>query len=398
MSPAPSARRPIIKDRDVFGFGYVPPDLPHRDKQLARLHSMFSQVVERSIPQTAFVTGGVGLGKTVMAKKFCSEMEEAGRKVGKNILAEIVNCRNFNTPSSVLHEVITRRFQDHLQIKGFSVPDMLTILRKKLEKDHAHLVLVLDEANALVKESGCDLVYSFTRFDEDSSGAQGHLSLMLISQYDVYQWLDAATTSTFKRANTITLPPYDAEELTDILTRRAELGLFPGTWTKELLEMIADIAAGENGDARRAIGPLGDAARAAEERQKDRITPDLLQRAHAEEYGGLPLERLDGLERHQLLALLGIARAMKKKEFINTGDAEKAYHVVCEENGEKPRGHTQFWKYLQKLDSHGIIDTRTAHEGTAGTTTQITLHSITPSRLADMVAKVLAQGGRGGSD
>jgi len=181
MSTATHVRRPIIKDEGVFNFDYVPPSLPHREKQLARLHSLFSQVVEKGISQTAFITGGVGLGKTVMAKKFRTEIEDAGRRAGRNIVADIINCRKFNTPSSVLHEVITRRFQEHLQIKGFSVPDMLGILRGKLVKEKAHLVLVLDEANALVKESGPDLVYTFTRFDEEAGTPQGHVSLILVS-------------------------------------------------------------------------------------------------------------------------------------------------------------------------------------------------------------------------
>ena len=156
----PHVKRPIIRDDAVFSFNYVPASLPHRERQLAGLHTMFAQVVRSGVPQTASITGPVGTGKTVLVKRFCAELEEEARQAGKALVAELVNCRNRDSPSEILHRLITARFQEHLQERGFSVPQMLNILRLKLQKGRTHLLVVLDEANALLKkkEGGPDLI------------------------------------------------------------------------------------------------------------------------------------------------------------------------------------------------------------------------------------------------
>ena len=393
MPPAPYVKRPIIKDDAVFSFNYVPPELPHREKQLAQLHSLFGQVVRGGIPQTAFITGPVGTGKTAVAKRFCAELEEQGRLCNRGIVAELVNCRNRDSPPEILHRLITARFQEHLEPRGFSVAQLLNILRLKLVKNKVHIVVVLDEANALIKRSGPDLVYNLSRFDEDSGGAQGLVSLILISQLNVWEFLDLATASTFKRTNTVTLGPYDKDELFDILAMRARLGLYPGTWSGEVLELSAQLAATEGGDARRAIETLHAAARHAQDEGLEAVRPDLIEGASAAQDGGLPLERLDGLEPSAQLILLAIARAGRRKAFITTGEAEKAYQVVCEERGQRPVAHTQFWKYIQLLEGHGIIDKAVEKDGRTGTTTRISPHDVTAEGLEKMVLTFLERPG-----
>ena len=91
---------------------------------------------------------------------------------------------------------------------------------------------------------------------------------------------------------------------------------------------------------------------------------------------------------------LAIARAIRDREFLTTGEAEQAYAVVCEEMGRKRRAHTQFWKYLKVLDAHGVIDTGTVRES-FGATTAISLHDITSERLEEMLGRFLGKGTAG---
>ncbi|MGQ9582297.1 MAG: Cdc6/Cdc18 family protein [Thermoplasmatota archaeon] len=387
MPPSARALRPVIKDDAVFSFNYVPPSLPHRERQLAQLRSLFEPVLRSGVSQTAFITGHVGTGKTALAKTFCRVVEADAAGAGRAVVAELVNCRNRDSPPEILHRIITARFQEHLQERGFSAPQLLNILRGKLAKGRTHLVVALDEVNALIKRAGPDLIYNLTRFDEDTGGAQGSVSLILISQLTPWELLhdDPAIASAFKQSNTIVLPPYTAEELENIARARADLGLHPGTWSPEVIKLVARLAASEGGDARRAIEVLEAAARRAEGEGLDEITPAIVEEAAAAQYGGLPLERLDGLERAALLVALGIARASRKKAFVTTGEAERAYRVVCEERRVAPLGHTQLWKYIQLLESHGVIDTAVEKEGGAGTTTRILLHDATGEGLERMV-------------
>ena len=102
--------------------------------------------------------------------------------------------------------------------------------------------------------------------------------------------------------------------------------------------------------------------------------------------------KLRELDRHKRLALLGIARALRGGDaYVVTGRAEENYQVACEEHGEEPRGHTQFWTYLKDLQAAGLIDAKRSGKGHAGTTTIITLHDIPARALEERLARLLAR-------
>ena len=94
---------------------------------------------------------------------------------------------------------------------------------------------------------------------------------------------------------------------------------------------------------------------------------------------------VDELNHHEQLILLAICRRLRRDPEVTSGDAEKLYHVVCEEYEAKPRGHTTFWKYLKTLETRGLMETRT---GTAkagrGRTQHITMPQSLPGQLENL--------------
>src|SRR5213592_4517632 len=100
-------------------------------------------------------------------------------------------------------------------------------------------------------------------------------------------------------------------------------------------------------------------------------------------------ERLGLLDVPKKLVLLSIARKSRKKAYITMGEAEEAYAVVCEEYNEKPRAHTQFWKYVKELDALGLVDTKLSGKGEVGKTTLISLPEIPAKVLADNLERSL---------
>src|SRR5438445_4831817 len=100
-------------------------------------------------------------------------------------------------------------------------------------------------------------------------------------------------------------------------------------------------------------------------------------------------QRLGLLDVQTKLALRSIARKSRKKAYITMGEAEEAYAVVCEEYNEKPRAHTQFWKYVKELDALGLVDTKLSGKGEVGKTTLISLPEIPAKVLADNLERSL---------
>src|SRR2546426_11095554 len=74
-------------------------------------------------------------------------------------------------------------------------------------------------------------------------------------------------------------PPYNADELFDILSERSRLAFENGTAEDGVLHLIAALAAQEHGDARRALDLLRVSAELAERQGDEHITEEHVQRA-----------------------------------------------------------------------------------------------------------------------
>jgi len=371
----------VFKDQRTLSFDYVPQKLVHREAQIKKLAMLYKPVVESNLSQNAVLTGSVGTGKTATAKRFCMDLKDFAEKQQKAVDWVLVNCRQRNSESSaVLH--IVNHFQPNFPDRGFSITEMLRILRKDLEKRKVHLVIVLDEADMLLKKAGSDIIYKLTRFGEEKVEGKELVSLILISQKNVFEMLDASSTSTFKRTNVVEFGKYSLEELRDIVKSRTMLALHDGAIDDDSINLIAEVSS-EWGDARFAIEILEKAGMLADEEGAGRISVEQVRGAKAEAYSSITESKLAGLDKHQKLALLAIARTSRGKAYITTGEAESAYKVACEEYGEKARAHTAFWGLMKDLDMLGVVSAKKSGPGISGKTTIIT--------LLDIPAKVLEQ-------
>jgi cell division control protein 6 len=339
--------------------------------------------------QNVVIKGPVGTGKTVIAKKFCNSLVSIARGQGKIIEYVHINCRKRSSDAMVLLGILNH-FDPRFPDRGFSVQEMLQVLHKQLQKRDAQLLLVLDEADALLKKSGSNLVYDLTRFSDESSKEKNPVSLILISQKDVMSMLDTSALSTFKRSNVLSLNKYTRDELHDIIKQRVNLAFHSNTVQEDCVELIADISS-EWGDARFAIELLWKAGIAADHQHVQMVTPEHVRAAKAETYSVVTESKLRNLEKHQLLALYAIAKRLKKDgtAYVNTGEAEKTYAITCEEYGEKPRTHTMFWNYLKDIESAGFINIKLSGKGQIGTTQLISLPDIPAEIVSNKLEELL---------
>ncbi len=393
LAMAPARSLSVFKDVGKLSFDYVPDRFVHREKQMQRLFSLFRPVVDANSPQNAFLVGSVGTGKTHLSRRFCIDLTKFASDRGKVVDYIQVNCRQRITDDAILLTLL-KRYDPGFPERGFSIPEKLSSLRKHLEKRKAHLVVVLDEADVLIRRKETDLLYNLTRFDEEQGGLKGSVSVILISQHrGLMDYLDPSTRSTFRRTNLVQFDKYTRDELRDILKIRVDLAFYPGLVREDAVELMADVAA-EYGDARYAIELLERAGMLADEERVEEVAPEHVRGARATTHAVVGEEKMSALERPKQVVLLAIARRLRDRGYITTGEAEEAYAVVCEEFGEKPRGHTQFWKYLQDLDALGLIETTKSKEGTAGRTTMISMVEVPAKLLKDRLEATLSPGGQ----
>lgn len=380
----------LLKDASVLDYDWVPDKLWHRDEHLGALDRFFRGSIDGSQSQRVLITGPVGTGKTALAKVFGQRLRDEARSNGKAVETVWVNCRKNAAEGLVLHKLL-QHFDKNYPERGFALPEMLRDLQKHVDRRDVHLLVLLDEADALLRKE-TDLVYGLSRFDDDRPVRKATLSLLLVSaREDLYDLLDEATRSTIKRTNRVTLQRYNADQLRDIVQHRAELAFHKGIVDDQVVELIADIA-GEDGDARYAIELLEGAGRNAETDGSDTVEGEHVRAAKAHTRSVVSEAKLGLLAPHVLFVLLGVARKMRrrrKEPFVKTGEAEEAYALVAEEYGERARGHTQFWKYLKELEGADWVHLKASAAGKVGRTQLISIHDLPAKILEEKIQAVL---------
>src|SRR5256712_9606548 len=166
----------VFKDRGKVSFDYVPDKLPHREAQVDRLFSIFRPVGDSGLAANAFLYGSVGTGKTHTAKRFCDDFRVYANKQCRGLDHVHVNCRQKMGDDAVLLHIL-KHFDARFPDRGFSIPEKQDSLRKWLEKQQAHLLLILDEVDVLLKKSGSEPGYTFSRFREEAGQGNGSMIL-----------------------------------------------------------------------------------------------------------------------------------------------------------------------------------------------------------------------------
>jgi len=385
----------VFKDESKLDINYVPPHLPHREPQLNLLNQFFRFAVESpgKMTQRVMITGNIGTGKTVLSQHFGLHITREAEKRNINLNYVHVNCRECKGSLFMILQRTILKFSPHFPRRGYSAEELLQALMQILDEQNAYLILVLDELEALIRAEGSDPLYNLTRIQEDRPKASQRLSLICILRQPEYlDALDPSARSTLQR-NVIHLEEYSKPQLQNILNDRVKLAFKQGTIFALTIDLIAELASSEGGDARYAIELLWRAGKYADASEMQEVSPECVRKAAVSVYPVVRKDMVSCLGLHEKLFLLGVARRFRQAgtAYMSMGEAEDAYAVVCEEYGEKKRGHTQLWKYVKDLSMSGIIETKPSGIGRRGKTTVISLARVPASDLEEELNKSLMQ-------
>jgi cell division control protein 6 len=384
--------RSVFRDESILLQEYLPHQIPHREAQLKRLELFFQGVAQNAskASQVVMITGPVGSGKSLLAKKLLLESLPRKAALYGNLVKSVhVNCRIDRTLQAIMVKALKSLGQNY-PTRGYSFEELLAALVEELRSNRMHLVIAFDEVDSLVLSDPSSL-YTITRLREMAPGSQVLSSILISKTTDYLKKVDLSTLSSLQW-NEISLEHYPSDQLADIIASRAE-AFNDGCLDDDAIQFAASVA-GVFGDARYALDLVWRAGKLADDSESPRVLPEHIRSAKASLPPQLRKEELAYLTTHQKLLLMAIATLLKSGDstMVTIGEVEKSYSALCEGLNVTAYHHTQVWSDVNELSRKGIIETQLSGKGVRGRTTMIGLSLVSAKELMGELEKGMVAG------
>src|SRR3989337_655651 len=142
----------LFKDREVLRHEYVPETLPHREEQIRHLGEMVAPILRGSRSSNVFIYGKTGTGKTAVVKYVSNRLVQKAHDFGRSVKVCYVNCRLVGTEYRVFSSLCNSTGVT-VPFTGLALGEISGRFKTSLDSYRLFLLIVLDEIDALIKES-----------------------------------------------------------------------------------------------------------------------------------------------------------------------------------------------------------------------------------------------------
>ncbi|EMA52844.1 Cdc6/Cdc18 family protein [Halococcus thailandensis] len=234
------------------------------------------------------------------------------------------------------------------------------------------VVIMLDEIDKLVEKSGDDTLYNLSRMNSELENSR--VSILGISNdLKFTEFLDPRVKSSLGEEE-IVFPPYDATQLRDILSARADIAFVENALSEDVIPLCAAFAAQEHGDARRALDLLRTAGELAERGQTERVGEDHVRDAQEKIELDRVVEVVRTLPTQSKVVLFAVILLERNgAQNINTGEVYNIYRRLCEEIDADVLTQRRVTDLISELDMLGIVNAVVVSKGRYGRTKEMNL-------------------------
>lgn len=365
----------VFVDREKLLPDYIPERLPHREDEIRRVASILVPALRGVRPSNILIYGLTGTGKTAVTLFVLRGLAARASRFGALFRYAYVNARKNDTSYRVIAE-IARSVGLRIPHTGLSIAYIYEQYTRALDKWGGVHIVVLDEIDFHVRRHGDDLLYKLLRINEELSRAKVSL-IGITNDVNFIESLDPRVRSSLGEIE-IVFPPYNAEQLEDILWDRARQAFRPDAITIEVVRYCAALAAREHGDARRALDLLRVAGEIAERTGSRRVTIQHVKQAAMEIEHGRIEKIVATLPFHTKITLQAITRLVEKQGKATTGETYNAYKELIKSYGYEPLTQRRISEIINELDMLGLVNAVVVNRGRYGKTKIIRIGDLLP--------------------
>jgi archaeal cell division control protein 6 len=236
---------------------------------LNEINKLTFQIVKRVssniVPKHLMIVGPTGSGKTVCTKHVVNAIKGNDKVMCSYLVAD--------TSIYQILKTIASNFDIELSNRLTNTNEVWTKIEDTVKGQIA--IIVLDEIDKMLiknRNEVYSLIYKFTR--------DPNICLIgITNKYDIPRLItDARDQSSYHYVD-IAFPPYNADQLREILEYRSEHAFCPRALDYSVIPLCAALAAQRNGDARYALDLLSTAANLCEEEGRTTVIEDDVRRA-----------------------------------------------------------------------------------------------------------------------
>jgi cell division control protein 6 len=357
----------VFLNPDAVLPGYKPKsinEVMHRVDFIEAYTTHFKKTVMGFDSSNLLVFGKTGTGKTMVTKLMMQVISEAALQNGIEVFPVFVNCNVTYSDTMVLRFLITQ-FEEKLDlpheklVNNFSeYYNRLTYLMTKYGKS---IIIIFDEIDKLTNP---DIINNFLRIKENDDMKRNVCIVGISNSLYFTKNLDPRTKSALSQTE-ITVEPYDAVQLEEILCYRAKLAFKDGVIDDMVIPLCAALAAQEHGDARRAIDLLRVSGDIADMRGDKIIQSEHVREANTKIDSDKTKRVVTRLTPQSKTAFLSSLLLLNKPgtNTVITSDIYNVYLQVCEQIGIDVLSARRFNDLIGELSMLELLYTKKTSRG-----------------------------------
>lgn len=361
-------KKNIFRNKDALGESYQPDQIEERDQEIEDYMDALQPVIDGWEPNNIFLYGNTGVGKTAVTDNLLDRLQDDVADFDDVDLSVIsLNCKTLNSSYQVAVELVNKLRPDGGEISSTGYPQQTVFkkLYRELESLGGTILIVLDEIDSIGDRD--ELLYELPRARANNNLDSAKVGVIGISNdFKFREQLDPRVQDTLCERE-LQFPPYDADELRNILESRAEVAIAEGAVEESVFALCPAIAARDSGSARQALDLLRLAGEIAENSDAEQIQEDHVEAAQTRLEQERVEEGMRELTTHGRLALLAIiSKAAKKETPCRTGDIYEEYITLCDSSGVNALAQRSMHNHLSDLRMLGILSANENRSGSRG--------------------------------